>query len=72
MDFRTLKVQVGNDQLKGAIRKKFPLQKPKWEKTKLTKRHVDKVYSKTVIGRNVFFNVIRLEITLNVIKVCAM
>ena len=25
---------------KGAIRKRFPLQKPRWEKTKLTIRHL--------------------------------
>ena len=34
------KVQVGKDQAKGAIRKRFPLQKPRWEKTKLTIRHL--------------------------------
>ena len=33
------KVKVGNGQETfGAIRKKFPLQKPRWEKTKLTKK----------------------------------
>ena len=39
------KVQVGKDQEKaqsekGAIRKRFPLQKPRWEKTKLTIRYL--------------------------------
>ena len=28
---QTKKVQVGNDQEKGEIRKKFPFQKPRWE-----------------------------------------
>ena len=32
------KVQVGKDQEKAQSEKKFPLQKPRWEKTKLTIR----------------------------------
>ena len=33
---------------KGAIRKRFPLQKPRWEKTKLTIRHLyHETYRKT-------------------------
>ena len=34
------KVQVGNYQEIGAIRKRFPLQKPMWEKTNLTIRYL--------------------------------
>ena len=33
---------------KGAIRKRFPLQKPRWEKTKLTIRHL---YMKHIVSR---------------------
>ena len=33
---------------KGAIRKRFPLQKPRWEKTKLTIRYL---YHETIVSR---------------------
>ena len=33
------KVQVGKDQEKAQSEKRFPLQKPRWEKTKLTVRY---------------------------------
>ena len=57
------KVQVGNDQEKAQSEKRFPLQKPRWEKTKLTIRYLyhepefygDLVYKfKKLIGRNDF------------------
>ena len=34
------KVQVGKDQEKAQSEKRFPLQKPRWEKTKLTIRYL--------------------------------
>ena len=34
------KVQVGKDQEKAQLEKKFPLQKPRWEKTKLTIKYL--------------------------------
>ena len=33
-------IQVGKDQEKGAIRKRFPLQIPRWEKKQLTIRYL--------------------------------
>ena len=33
------KVQVGNDQERAQSEKRFPLQKPRWEKTNLTTRY---------------------------------
>ena len=35
---------------KGAIRKRFPLQKPRWEKTKLTIRHL--YHEKVQVGKD--------------------
>ena len=36
----------------GAIRKRFPLQKPRWEKTKLTIRHLyHETYRKHIVSR---------------------
>ena len=34
------KVQVGKDQEKAQSEKRFPLQKPRWEKTKITIRYL--------------------------------
>ena len=40
MNFWYKKVQVGKDQEKAQSEKRFPLQKPRWEKTKLTIRYL--------------------------------
>ena len=42
------RVQVGKDQRKDAIRKRFPLQKPRWEKTKLIIRYL---YDENIVSR---------------------
>ena len=49
--FWKLSVQKGTSRQrsgKGAIRKRFPLQKPRWEKTKLTIRYL---YHETIVSR---------------------
>ena len=44
------KVQVDKDQEKAQSEKRFPLQKPRWEKTKLTMRYL--YHEKVQVGKD--------------------